>query len=246
MPGKSSIKFYLPCRCIHPNHPSKDIRYAIKFVFNFNITSGSLDFVFQNEFLNVQNISHPNVVKIFHTFTDVIPPTVMNHIDPSLHQYISHDEYGRQRKYVNYLGINFPVRFPLKTKYFVMELYNQNLGTYLAERSQKKRLSQKKALSNFEILGFSYQLFSAFSCCVENKLVHKDVKLDNVMVDTTKNRLILVDFGCSVSVPEDFKITYHNGSLLGNVAYDAPEVHNGFLDKNSFNVIADSQHETCS
>ena len=105
----------------------------------------------------------------------------------------------------------------------VMELCDTNLSNLLA-----KRKSPYNCQEIFEILS---QLNKAFKVMVSKKIVHRDLKLDNILVkfdktDNKKYTLKLTDYGASkrlVTMAKRFSTT------VGTCNYMAPEILNETL-----------------
>ena len=109
-----------------------------------------------------------------------------------------------------------------KTMYMVMPKYPFSLQSYLKEH---KELSFKKRLHLF------CQLLSALAHLEKNKVSHRDLKVDNILIDDSTSqdypRLILADFGSSFDGRQtDMKLIYQTDDLNkgGNPALMAPEV----------------------
>ena len=63
--------------------------------------------------------------------------------------------------------------------------------------------------------------------CHERDILHRDIKLDNVMFRTPENKLedvVLLDFGFSIFAPADLAESY-----LGTKEYLPPEILNNLL-----------------
>ena len=95
----------------------------------------------------------------------------------------------------------------------VMELVNgQSLGDYI--RSKKsRRLEEKEALRIFE------QIVDGISYCHSLDIAHRDIKVDNVLLDE-KTKVKLIDFGLSVSTKPQDKLKEY----CGTESYMAPEL----------------------
>lgn len=90
-------------------------------------------------------------------------------------------------------------------------------GTLLSHlRKQTEKLSEK------QIGWFTGQILSALAYCHDRKVVHRDVKLENVYLNENL-QVKLGDFGCSDKLNKNKTVTGLNGTLT----YMAPEVFSG-------------------
>lgn len=71
-----------------------------------------------------------------------------------------------------------------------------------------------------------FQILCAITHCFSHGLIHRDIKLDNIMIYNRDFRVILCDFGCSMyTSSKTWKSTYYKGMPFGgNLAHLAPEV----------------------
>ncbi|XP_063811180.1 NUAK family SNF1-like kinase 2 [Pseudophryne corroboree] len=96
----------------------------------------------------------------------------------------------------------------------VMEYASQgDLYDYISER---QRLSEQEARRFFR------QIVSAMQHCHENGIVHRDLKLENILLDENKN-VKIADFGLSNIYHSDSYLQTYCGSPL----YASPEIVNG-------------------
>ena len=98
----------------------------------------------------------------------------------------------------------------------IMELCDGSLLDYI------KKLS--KNLTDKEIKDIFFELNNGFKKMVENKIVHRDIKLENILIKIKNNKTIpkICDFGFSKEIKEK-----SNNTLLGTPNTCAPEVIEG-------------------
>jgi serine/threonine protein kinase len=88
--------------------------------------------------------------------------------------------------------------------------------------------NSRTCLSERECKYLTYHILKAIEHCHSNGIIHRDIKLENLIYDAEKKRVVLVDFGlCEV-----FPSSQHNFSTLLNVhcgspLYAAPELLKG-------------------
>jgi len=105
----------------------------------------------------------------------------------------------------------------------IMELCDNNLSQLLLAKKQK----DNRYFNSEEILEIMKQLNNAFKIMMENKIIHRDLKLENILVkkENGQNIIKLTDYGCSKRLIS--LSNYGNTAGIGTVAYMAPEILNG-------------------
>lgn len=98
----------------------------------------------------------------------------------------------------------------------VLEFGGENMCDFV--RSQKRgRVDEVNAR------GIARQLVSAVSYMHSKDIVHRDIKLENILVDLQTKKVKLTDFGLSNAFNKESLLTTHCGSP----EYAAPELHSG-------------------
>lgn len=64
------------------------------------------------------------------------------------------------------------------------------------------------------------QVVQAIMYCHTRNVTHRDIKLENILLDETKTRVKLIDFGFSTCIPHEKKIKL----FCGTPSYMAPEI----------------------
>lgn len=145
---------------------------------------------------------HPNIIKMYGVFVDQIPelPKAKELFKNALPPRLATEGYGRNA-----------------TLFLVMKLYGMNLKEYL--KSNLLRPDQSLSLLT--------QLFTAIAHLYKNRISHRDLKSDNILLDFSLDpdypALILTDFGlCSTSL----NVPYLTDDMTigGNRALTAPEI----------------------
>ena len=96
----------------------------------------------------------------------------------------------KQLKHKNIVSLIHAVNDKKKV-FLVMENAGKNSLHSLMRRRESKRFSEADAKHYFR------QLLEAMSCCHRNRICHRDIKLENILVNES-NQVKLIDFGFSV------------------------------------------------
>ena len=101
---------------------------------------------------------------------------------------------------------------------------------YLPEGELYDEIDKKSIFSEREASYIIYQVLSAIRYCHKMRVVHRDVKPENIMIMGRENGLLhvkLIDFGTA----KLFNERYKNKALVGSSYYIAPEVIKGKYDE---------------
>ncbi len=88
-----------------------------------------------------------------------------------------------------------------------------------------------------QVQQYSHQILSALSTLHHNHLIHHDVKLENILIETKTNQVKLLDFGLSQNIRFSNSI-----DSKGTLGYAAPEIlqkreHDTSVDMWSFGIV---------
>ena len=108
----------------------------------------------------------------------------------------------------------------------IMELCDKNLSKLLMD----KFIEKQKCFNSGEILEIMKQLNNTFKIMKENKIIHRDLKFENILIkyNDINNKFFtikLTDYGCSKRLQSLSK--YYFKSNVGTVVYMAPEILKG-------------------
>ncbi len=107
--------------------------------------------------------------------------------------------------------------------YIVME--------YIDGITLKEAINKRGKLTNEEVLGVAIQIANGLVHAHENKIVHRDIKPQNILI-TSKGEVKVTDFGIARASNKNTKTA--NTSTLGSVHYFSPEqARGGFVDHKS-------------
>lgn len=98
-------------------------------------------------------------------------------------------------------------------QYLVQEFIN---GANLAQE-----LANKGAFNEIQIRQLLYDLLTVLQFCHDRQVIHRDIKPENIILRSSDNKLVLVDFGASKSATSTS--LNHTGTSIGSPEYVAPE-----------------------
>ena len=88
-----------------------------------------------------------------------------------------------------------------------------SLYSYLKTKPQNK-------IEENELKRLFKQLCEGIRYCHEKQIVHRDIKLDNILLDDDKQQVKIIDFGFSVVTPPERRLSI----FCGTPSYMAPEI----------------------
>ena len=88
-----------------------------------------------------------------------------------------------------------------------------SLYTYLKTKASRQ-MAEVEAKYLFK------QLVLAVDYCHQRSITHRDIKLENILLNDEKNKVKLIDFGFSTCIPNDRKVKL----FCGTPSYMAPEI----------------------
>ncbi|KAK3098791.1 hypothetical protein FSP39_023156 [Pinctada imbricata] len=109
-----------------------------------------------------------------------------------------------------------------KNFYLVME--------FICGESLKRYLRKRGRISEYECKTYIGQITQALKYMHDQDIVHRDIKLDNIVLEKGKDRVKIIDLGLSVNLSK-----VDNSRLCGSLHYMAPEV----LDRQAFSTAVD-------
>lgn len=90
---------------------------------------------------------------------------------------------------------------------------SQSLHQYLKSKPDR-RLEESEAKRMFK------QVISAVNYMHQKSIVHRDIKLENILLDDSNTNIKLIDFGFSIYIPSDKKLSI----FCGTPQYMSPEI----------------------
>ena len=146
---------------------------------------------------------------------------------------IEQSPYFDTNQIVNEINILKQLDHPNILKVLEFHLTNDKfyiITDYLPEGELFEEINRKGMFSEREAAYIIYQILSAIRYCHKMRVVHRDVKPENIMIMGIENGLLhvkLIDFGTAKLFNEKLK---HN-ALVGSAYYIAPEVIRGTYDE---------------
>jgi eukaryotic-like serine/threonine-protein kinase len=104
--------------------------------------------------------------------------------------------------------------------FFTMQLVKGNELSYYIRRAQKNIVPSKRFMPLQTILSLMLKILDALAYAHDNDIVHRDIKPDNVMIETHSKRPLITDFGVARVSRTTSK---SDRLLLGTPMYIAPE-----------------------
>ena len=120
-----------------------------------------------------------------------------------------------QLTHPNIVGV-YDVGQSQEMNYIVME--------YVEGTDLKDYIRQRGALHPIEVVRIMMQIVSAIAAAHQNRIIHRDIKPQNILIDREGN-VKITDFGIAVAL-SDTSLTQTN-TLLGSVHYLSPEQARG-------------------
>jgi len=155
-----------------------------------------------------------------------------NKLDRQVTLKIMREEYMTDEEFINRFGVEaraagslsnqnivniYDVGYDGSVHYIVMEFID---GVTL-----KDLINRRAPFLNEEILGVAIQIASAIRHAHDHKVIHRDIKPQNILV-TTQGIVKVTDFGIARSA--NVSATKSNDNIMGSVHYFSPEQARGF------------------
>ncbi|MCL1464628.1 trifunctional serine/threonine-protein kinase/ATP-binding protein/sensor histidine kinase [Argonema galeatum] len=112
---------------------------------------------------------------------------------------------------------------PYKNAYaLIMEDFGGvSLSTYLRGATNKTQPSKSLSLENF--LDLALQLADILHYLYQNRVIHKDIKPANILINPDNKQIKLIDFSISSLLPRETQEIQNPNILEGTLAYLSPE-----------------------
>lgn len=120
----------------------------------------------------------------------------------------------RHQNVINLLDFNLNRKD--KELCILMEYLNIDLGKFIHENSQNPNVMNENFLKDI-----SFQILSGLNYLHENNIIHRDIKLENILYDSKKNIAKIGDFGLSRQFDYDLSAIYTD---VGTYPYKPPEL----------------------
>jgi serine/threonine protein kinase len=98
---------------------------------------------------------------------------------------------------------------------------NCSLSTYLKIATNESKIN--KSLSLAEFLNIAIQLTDILNYLYQNRVIHKDIKLANILINPDTKQVKLIDFSISSLLPRETQEIQNPNVLEGTLAYISPE-----------------------
>ncbi|KAH3731335.1 sel1 repeat family protein [Pelomyxa schiedti] len=215
----SSGRIVYEVKCIGEGHPElfRDQSYVLKALFNYGVTTTSVQNAFENEYIVSSTLEpHPNINRYFCHFTDRIPPEYYHHL-PTVAKELAFD----------------PVQKRMHACVWVVLEHHSETLEQLSRRINSRAPKLGPHTTPWPIVHkYSRDICAALVHLFVNQTIHFDIKLDNIVVSSNKEQVILIDLGCATKFPRtptrrQFEIEMVSLiSVAGNTSHRAPEIIN--------------------
>ena len=100
--------------------------------------------------------------------------------------------------------------------YILMDYFQTDLGKFFHENIENPNVMNENFLKNI-----SFQILSGLNYLHENNIIHRDIKLENILYDSKNNIAKIADFGLSRQFDYDLNAQYTD---VGSYPYKPPEL----------------------
>ena len=104
--------------------------------------------------------------------------------------------------------------------FFTMQLVQGNELSYYIRQAQKNIVPSKRFMPIKTVIGLMLKILDALAYAHDNDIVHRDIKPDNIMIESRSKRPLITDFGVARVSRTTSK---SDRLLLGTPMYIAPE-----------------------
>jgi len=199
-------------------------QYALKVCFNFELDTSQARNAYINEFIELVKLpSHPNIIRFLCEFIDEIHDNILDLLP----------EFARKSAIITQRDGK---RIKRKTQFFVLEHVEMSLARLL-----ETWFAAPSIVPHRMVATIMSQVGSGLRHLDDHRVAHRDVKPDNILVETRRinettneieiTRCVLIDFGMSCRLNDDMKSIMNAGPGVvlgpawGNPSHIAPELH---------------------
>ncbi len=134
----------------------------------------------------------------------------------------SRELFEREAKVLHYINHpqipKFLAWFTENERLFIVQEYID--GKTYSQLLQERLSQQNQVFSEAEVIQWLMDLLPVFDYLHEQKIIHRDVSLDNLMLPNDQSKPVLIDFGL---VKEKVSQFLSVGTVLGKIGYAPPE-----------------------
>ena len=195
------MKCDLPCEI---KNEKEYFPVALKMIINVHEKESKAHFnQNQNEYDILANSNlqlNPNIVRMLGDFEAKPTQNMLNLLDNSIREQCIRKSNGQVKS----------------AKFFILQYYNKTLESVIKENPSKEMIIQ-----------YGTQISRALLNLHECKIAHLDLKLDNIMISSL-DEIVIIDFGCATKLDNSYNAS--NSHCTGNKPHLAPEI---IIAKNS-------------
>jgi len=116
-------------------------------------------------------------------------------------------------------------QIPELLAYFTQDDRQYLVQEFIDGQNLAQELTEKGAFNETQIRQLLHDLLTVLQFCHTRQVIHRDIKPENIILRSSDNKLVLVDFGASKSV--NGAAANQTGTSIGSPEYVAPEQMRG-------------------
>lgn len=146
---------------------------------------------------------------------------VMRNDYPTFNEFIQFRNQYIITKNIDFPGIVKPLALESDSNSLALVMPDEGYISLDRQMQQWERKKHPKFLSNF--LDIAMQLIEIIFKMHQNRVIHKDIQPQNILIHPQNNRVQLIDFSLASLLPKERQEIVNHNALEGTLAYMSPE-----------------------